>query len=183
MAADGAIDPTANLQKIRELLFGEQVQDLSQQLNGVEARLAERLQSFETDFLARLAQAREDMSQQLDALGAQLTTESGERIAADNQTNDQLGQARQSLGEQLAQRFDEAAAGRDALSLRLDQAVSELRAALTGEISSVRNDMTARSILADLLSEVSRGLAQPAVAETAETKADEPKAKKSAKKG
>jgi hypothetical protein len=141
------VPPDANVDKIREILFGGQMHDYELRFTALENRLA-----------AAAAELREDTRARLDALEAYAKKELatlGERVGAldersaadDRELRDQLLQQSKSLGDDLrrAQRT---------LSERIDE-----------EARVLRSTKTDRQSLATLLADVAMRLSEPDAAE------------------
>ncbi len=142
-------NPEAHLEQIRVILFGQQMLEFEQKLQGLEQRLQERTGELNRALLDRIAA----MENRLSGL---LQQEAEERQIADQALQGSLDSAVDNLEDKLASALKDLRAdlkdqGKE-LSKKLDQMASSLQAA----IEELRLNKTDRATLATLL----EGLAQ-----------------------
>lgn len=159
----------ANLEKIRDILFGAQVQDFEKRF----ARLEERLLKETSDARAETKRHFETLEsfirKEIEALGDRLKAEQGERSDAVKEVSKELRDTARNLDKRIAQ-LDELTS-RNQRELRqqvLDQSKAlteeirarnrETTAALSKEIGVLRSGKTDRTALAGLLTDLAARL-------------------------
>lgn len=153
-----------NIDKIRDILFGVQMQDY----DGRFRRLEDQLRRVESELQARLSQRCEalerQMQQEIAALNAQLVTEQdarAEAVAHLVQDVKDLSVSFEAKTDQLAQQTD--GANRELkqqlleqskqLSLEIQQKYTDISALLEKELQDLRHTKLDRNTLADLFGE------------------------------
>jgi chromosome segregation ATPase len=169
---------SVSVDKIRDLLFGNQMQDYDRRFAAMEERFLHRLKDIESEGARNLAAFETSTKKQVDSVAGQLREEKDARAEADKelernlrettqslekrvrQLSDQLGQIERDFAERVTQ---ESQALRDEIRRRND----DMRAGIErmfAELGSVKTD---RNLLAGLFAEVARCLGQETGAKNA----------------
>lgn len=161
-----------HLEQIRELLFGEEQRSTKKRLKKTESRLegelsalAERLQARLVELDAQAREGRAALAERLDALrahGETVEQETGESLTALSRSLERLGE-RQT--QQLQELRDELHAAMRDLGQRVERSLEVLDARKTD-----------RELLARLLADVAKGLAQAEPSGAPSTTPDAPDA-------
>jgi vacuolar-type H+-ATPase subunit I/STV1 len=159
--------------KIRDLLFGNQMQDYDRRFSKLEERFLQRFKDVESETARNLSAYESHAKKQVESLANQLREEKDLRADADkeiertvrehNETlekrlrtmSDQLGQLERDLGNRLSQ---EAQALREEIK-RKNEDTQHTIEKMFAELSSVKTD---RNLLAGLFLEVAKCLNQDA---------------------
>ena len=166
---NGAVDESGNVDRIRDILFGSQMRDYDDRFQRLETRLAQetaevradlqrQLQAFETflkgeleSMLNRLRGEQAERAQAIEQLAQQLSeTARGMELKVSNldqQTAQDVRDLRERLLHQAKALSDEFKEKHDQLKGQLDQEATQIRDAMTG-----------RETLAEMLSEVAMRL-------------------------
>lgn len=154
----------ANVDKIRDILFGSQMREYEKRFSHLEERLAKALDSVREDVKKRFDSLEGFMQQEVESLSQRLRNEKGERVEGLKESASELRGISKSLEKKLAQMEEQMAAGQGDLRARiLEQSKSlsneiaemrkEISTALDHEIQSLRSEKTDRAALADLFNE------------------------------
>jgi chromosome segregation ATPase len=161
----------AGVDKIRNLLFGNQMQDYDRRFSGLEERFLQRFKELELETSRNLGAFETNAKKQVDSLATQLRDEKDQRADADREIDRLLREQNQALekrirvlSDQLSQ-LDRDMADRlthesQALRDELKQKHADIRQAIEnmfGELSNVKTD---RTLLASLFVEVAKCLNQ-----------------------
>ena len=157
--------------KIRDLLFGNQMQDYDRRFSKLEERFHLRFKEIETDTARNLSAFESNAKKQIDSLSNQLREEKDVRSDADKETertlreqnqtlekrlrslSDQLNQLERDMADRLTQ---EAQALRDEIKRRNEDTQHTLEK-MFAELGNVKTD---RNLLAGLFVEIARCLNQ-----------------------
>src|SRR5215475_4054630 len=171
--------------KIRDLLFGNQMQDYDRRFSMLEERFLQRFREIESESARNLSSSESSAKKQMESLSAQLREEKDLRTDADKEIdrthrehNDALEKRLRAISEQLSK------LERDQAD-RLTQEVQSLREEIKrknediqrtiekmfAELSNVKTD---RNLLAGLFVEVARCLSQDVGPKSAGKGAAEP---------
>ena len=157
--------------KIRDLLFGNQMQDYDRRFSKLEERFLQRFKDIETETAQNLSAYESNAKKLIDSLATQFRGEENLRADADKEIerilreqtqalekrmrtmSDQLGQLERDMADRIT---------REAQSLRDDikQKNADLRASLENMFAELSNVKTDRNLLAGLFLEVARCLNQ-----------------------
>jgi hypothetical protein len=157
--------------KIRDLLFGNQMQDYDRRFSKLEERFLQRFKDIEAETARNLSAFESNAKKQVDSLAAQFREEENVRADTDKdlertlrEQNQALEKRMRTLSDQVAQLERDMAdrVTREAQSLRdeLKQKNADMRLTIEkmfGELNGVKTD---RNLLAGLLVEVARCLDQ-----------------------
>jgi hypothetical protein len=157
--------------KIRDLLFGNQMQDYDRRFSKLEERFLQRFKDVESETARNLSAFESHSKKQVDSLAGQLREEKDVRADADKELertlrehnqavekrlrtlSDQLGQFERDFGDRLSQ---EAQALREEIK-RKSEDTQHLMEKMFSELSNVKTD---RNLLAGLFVEVAKCLNQ-----------------------
>lgn len=142
------VEPSAdaNVDKIREILFGGQMQDYELRFTALEDRLAAAAAELREETRTRLDALEAYAKREIGALGDRVDA-LGERAASDGRDlRDQLVQQSKALGDDLHR-------------------VREALAEIAQEAGTLRTTTTDRQLLAGLLADVAMRLSDPGAAE------------------
>ena len=172
-AMSGTSNDAPGVDKIRELLFGNQMQDYDRRFAVMEERFAQKLRDLEAESARSLMGLETSMKKQLESLAAQFRNDKDALAEADKtldrsfrenvtslekragQTSDHLGR----VEREFMERLERASQGlRDELRKRGD----DLNATLQRMFSELSNVKTDRNLLAGLFVEIARCLNQEA---------------------
>jgi hypothetical protein len=172
-AGNGGLPGTdsVSVDKIRDLLFGNQMQDYDKRFSNLEDRFLQRLKDMESETARNLSAFESNSKKQIESLASQLREEKDLRAEADKeadrglreqtqntekrlrQVSDQLSKLERDLADGLTQ---ESAALRDEIKRRNE----DLRLTIEKMFSELSNVKTDRNLLAGLFVEVAKALNQ-----------------------
>lgn len=156
---------TGSLDKIRDILFGNQVKDYEQRFTRLEEHLVKECTNLREDTKKRLDVIESYIKNEVDSLTTRLKTEQNERNIAVTETNEEFKNLVKSLERKIAQLDEQTSQNqRDLRQQILDQSKNldddlqhkykELLAALERESQELHTNKTDRSTLARLFSEL-----------------------------
>src|SRR5271168_1136014 len=163
--ANGEIREGANVDKIRDILFGSQMRDYEKRFTRLEERLAKASDALRDDLKKRFDSLESFVQQEMDALGQRLKTEKGERADALKELTRETRDSAKSLEKKLSQLEEQLSSAQGDLRSRiLEQSKSlgdEIRKAQT-EMEEEREregearwyEKTGRETLGDLFGEL-----------------------------
>lgn len=157
--------------KIRELLFGNQMQDYDRRFSLLEERFQQRLREMEAESTRSLANLESSIKKQLESIAGQLQQEQDLRAEADKELGRGLREQIQALEKRLGQVSDQVARLEREFTERLGHEVQALRddirrrnddsrATMERMFSELGNVKTDRNLLAGLFVEIARCLNQ-----------------------
>jgi hypothetical protein len=158
-----------NLEKIREILFGQQVHDFEKRFARLEERLLKETSDARAETKKRFDSMEAFIKKEIESLVDRIKTEQGERSDAVKELSREVRDTAKNLEKKLAQQDEQATKGQRELRQQiLDQSksltdeirnrVRETAAALTREIQELRADKTDRSALAGVFTEAAMRL-------------------------
>ena len=168
---ENALAETASVDKIRDLLFGNQMQDYDQRFAKLETRLLERLKDIESEAARNLGAFESNTKKQVDSLAGQLRDEKDQRADGDKEIERMLREQNQvlekrirSVADQLAQ-FDRDISDRltretQSLHEEIKQKNTDARHTIEKMFAELSNVKTDRTLLASLFVEVAKSLNQ-----------------------
>lgn len=150
-----------SLEKVRDLLFGEEVQRLNTRQEQIEAHFSQSISDLKSDTLDRIQKLEEKLIKRLDALGADLKSEEKSRSQDDsglqehiNETNESLTGFENKTRNDLADLYDQLMGECNRLQSESDK--------LNEHLSKISHDLTSskadRSTLAKLLKDMATGI-------------------------
>jgi hypothetical protein len=164
--------------KIRELLFGNQMQDYDRRFSVLEDRFQQRMRDLEGESARSLANMESSIKKQLESIASQVRQEQELRTEADKELGRGLREQIQALDKRLGQISDQVATlerefterlGHESQSLRDDirRRNEDTRATIERMFSELSNVKTDRNLLAGLFVEIARCLNQDMTAKPA----------------
>lgn len=167
----GAGDTAAGVEKIRELLFGNQMSDYDRRFTTLEDRFQQSIRDLESETARNLAGVESSIKKQLESWVNQLREEKELRADADKDMGRDLREHSQSLDKRLGQLSDQLAKLERDFAERVAHEAQSLREEIKrrnddtrntiekmfGELSSVKTD---RNLLAGLFVEIAKCLNQ-----------------------
>ena len=156
----------ANVEKIRDILFGAQMRDYDKRFARLEDRLIKDAEALREEMRKRLDALESFVKQEAEALSQRLKNEKAERGEGLKEVGRELRDTAKAIEKKIAQLDDDFNAGQGELRAKiLDQFKSlsseikeshrELANALNQEGRTLRSELTDRVALADLFAEVS----------------------------
>ena len=167
----GGNAPEVGVDKIRDLLFGNQMQDYDRRFSELEERSIQRFKDIESESARSLDAFESNTKKHLDSLSTQFREEKDQRAEADKEIERALREQGQAMEKRIRQLSDQVSQlDRDfsdrvtretqALHEEIKQKNVDLRSTLEkmfGELSNVKTD---RNLLAGLFIEVAKCLNQ-----------------------
>jgi hypothetical protein len=157
--------------KIRELLFGNQMQDYDRRFAVLEERFQLKLREQEAEFARNLANIESLIKKQLDSIAGQVRQEQDLRAEADKDLGRVLREQIQALEKRLSQTSDQLASvereftervGEESQTLRdeMRRRNEDARTTIERMFAELSNVKTDRNLLAGLFVEIARCLNQ-----------------------
>jgi len=155
----------ANVDKIRDILFGSQMREYEKRFTRLEEQVAKSLDGIREDVKKRLDALEAFTQQEVDSVSARLKNEKGERVEGLKELTSELRGIAKSLEKKLSQMEEQMAEAQGDLRARIleqskglsneiDKAKKEFSAALDREVQTLRSEKTDRAALADLFNEI-----------------------------
>ncbi len=173
--ADDGVSPgeVVGVDKIRDLLFGNQMQDYDRRFSQLEERFLQRFRDIESETARNLSTFDSNAKKQVESLANQLRDEKEARADADRETDRTLREQNQALEKRLRATSDQLSQVERDFAERLSQEVQSLREEskrksediyhtiekMFSELSNVKTD---RNLLAGLFVEIAKCLNQDA---------------------
>ena len=162
---------SGNLDKVRDILFGNQVREQEKRFARLEERLVKECTNLRDETRERLESLEMYIQKEVESLTARLKTEQAERDTAVQELAQEIKDITKSLEKKIAQLEEQSTQSqRDLRQQILDQSKSlsdvirqkyeEASAALEREAQELRIDKTDRSTLASLFTEMAMRLNQ-----------------------
>jgi len=162
---------SVSVDKIRDLLFGNQMQDYDRRFALLEERFLQRFKEIESEAARNLGAFESNTKKQIDSLASQLREEKDQRVEADKELERVMRDQNQALEKRLRSLSDQISQLDRDMSDRLTHEVQSLREEIKqknvdlrqiiekmfAELSSVKTD---RTLLAGLFVEVAKCLNQ-----------------------
>ena len=167
---NGSAD-TTGVDKMRELLFGNQMQDYDKRFSVMEERFQQRLRDLESESTRSLGGLESTIKKQLESVAGQFREEKDLRADADKELERSLRDHTQALEKRLAQVSDQLARQERDFTERLNHEVQalrdemrrrqdDMRATTERMFSELSNVKTDRNLLAGLFVEIAKCLNQ-----------------------
>jgi len=168
-AVEASSQSQSNIEKIRSILFGNQMRDYEARFARIESQISQESGELRADFRRRFEALEGYVRQELDALNERLSGEYNERSGAlqdVQKTVEALGQGLDKRVHQLDEQMNKAQRElrqhllTQSKQLRDDMQVSigELSALVQRELQQLRSDKTDRTALAGLLTDLAARL-------------------------
>lgn len=157
--------------KIRELLFGNQMQDYDRRFEVIEQRFQQKMRDLEAESARALQSVESSIKKQLESIASQIRQEQDLRADADKELGRGLREQIQALEKHLGKVADQLASldrefterlGHESQTLREDirHRNEDTRATIERMFSELSNVKTDRNLLAGLFVEIARCLNQ-----------------------
>jgi DNA repair exonuclease SbcCD ATPase subunit len=168
-ATNGELREGANVDKIRDILFGNNMREYEKRFARLEERLTKSSEALRDDLKKRFDTLESYVREELESLGTRLKTEKSERAEGLKELTRESRDAAKAIEKKLSQLEEQVDAGHTelrskileqskALGSQIQKAKDELEAALEHEAEALRTDKTDRAMLADLFTEMSMRL-------------------------
>ena len=163
--AETAVRDGANVDKIRDIIFGSQMRDYEQRFARLEERLTRAVDNLREDMKKRMDSLEAYIHEEVESLGTRLKAEKAERAESIKEMMREVRDLLKALEKKNSQLEDQMASGlADLRSRILEQSKQlagdigrlhkEVSAALDREVELLRHEKMDRAALADLLTEV-----------------------------
>ena len=168
-ATSPTLDESGNVDRIRHILFGSQMRDYDTRFQRLEERLVKDAAELRTDLQKRLDELEGFIRSEVESLTGRQRTEATERGHSFERMARELAETARSL-EQRIGNLDQQTANdlRDLRQRMLDQSKTlsaelkdkheQVKIALDGESQQIRNAMTGRESLSEMLTEMAMRL-------------------------
>ncbi len=166
LAIEADKGPEANVDKIRDILFGSQMRDYDKRFSRLEERLVKTSETFRDDLKKRFDSLESFVKGEMDSLNERLKNEKSERAETIKGITKEIKETLRTLEKKLSQ-LDEGTAQAHAelrkaildqsknLTKEIDEKHKELVGCLEGEVATLTREKTDRAALADLFTELS----------------------------
>jgi DNA repair exonuclease SbcCD ATPase subunit len=165
-AVNGEMKEGANVDKIRDILFGSNMREYEKRFARLEERLTKSSDALRDDLKKRFDTLESYVRDEMDSNNTRLKAEKTERNESIKELTRETRDSSKSLEKKLSQLEEQLTGAQTDLRTRiLDQSKSlsnqiqkvkdEIEAALEQEAETLRNDKTDRAQLADLFAELS----------------------------
>ena len=156
----------ANVDKIRDILFGSQMRDYEKRFARLEESVAKTVETLREDMTKRFDTLSSFVQQEVESLSHRLKTEKSERTDGLKDISREIKDAMKVIEKKLGQLEEQMADGQSELRAKMlenskavTSEIEKLRrdttAALNREVDVLRDEKTDRASLADLFSEFS----------------------------
>lgn len=132
--AGAGVSTAAEVDKIREILFGRQISEYESRFSQLEVRLAREIDTVRDDVVRRFDEVQNQLSKKISDLTQRLGAEQESRAEEIASLGTQLGAARDELGRAISQTSADA-----------DAAVAEIRAAFDEEAARQKRVVDTRT--------------------------------------
>ena len=170
-----SMNDAPGVDKIRELLFGNQMQDYDRRFSVMEERFLQKVRDLEAESTRALQSIESSMKKQLESLASQIRQEQDLRAEADKELGRGLREQIQGLEKHLTKVADQLAnqdrdfterLSHESQTLREEsrRRTEDTRAAIERMLAELMHVKTDRSLLAGLFVEIARCLNQDTTA-------------------
>src|SRR3990170_3530402 len=170
----GVSGEAVGVDKIRDLLFGNQMQDYDRRFSKLEERFLQRFKDIESETARNLSAFESNAKKQVDSLAAQLRNEKDARAEGDKEIDRNLREHNQALEKQVRALSDQLSELEREVADRINRSDQLLREEIKQKNESIQmlmekmfsdlsNVKTDRNLLAGLFVEVAKCLNQDAV--------------------
>ena len=171
-AANGELREGANVDKIRDILFGSNMREYEKRFARLEEKLTKSSDALRDDLKKRFDTLESYVREEIESLGQRLKNEKAERTETTKEFTRETRDTSKALEKKLSQLEDalESAQGdlrsrildqSKALGSQIQKAKDDLEASLESEAEALRNEKTDRAALADLFTELALRLNFP----------------------
>jgi gas vesicle protein len=163
-----------SVDKIRDILFGNQMQDYDRRFTALEERLLQKINDLESESARNLSILESTVKKQLESLVNQFREEKDRRLDTDKELQRSLRETGQALEKRLGMLSDQQSrlerdfadqSGQQAQSLReeIKRKNEEMRSSMDKMFGELSNVKTERNLLAGLFVEIAKCLNQDLV--------------------
>ncbi|MCV3238871.1 hypothetical protein [Mesorhizobium sp. ZC-5] len=171
---NGGSGDAVGVDKIRDLLFGNQMQDYDRRFSKLEERFLQRFKDVESEAKRNLEMYESNSKKQVDSLAAQLRSEKEARAESDKEIDRNLREQNQTLEKQVRALSDQLSEMDRDVADRINRSDQLLREEIKQKIEGVQlmiekmfsdlsNVKTDRNLLAGLFVEIAKCLNQDPV--------------------
>ena len=165
-AANGELREGANVDKIRDILFGSNMREYEKRFARLEERLTKSSDALRGDLNKRFDTLESFVREGMESLSQRLKAEKSERSEGLKELTRESRDSSKSLEKKLSQVEDQLAGAQGdlrsrileqskTLSNQIQKSKEELESALEHEAETLRSDKADRAMLADLFTELS----------------------------
>lgn len=122
---------TASVEKIRDILFGSQMQDYEHRFAQLEEKLRKEIDDVQAEFSKRLESVENFIKKEIESMGMRLTAEADKRSEATRNISKELGESIKGLSKTI-----------DRLDGRQDKDSRDLRQQLLDQTKSLSDDIS-----------------------------------------
>jgi hypothetical protein len=166
---NGALDESGNVDRIRNILFGSQMRDYDGRFHKLEEQLAREAAELRTDLQRQLQALEAFMKGEVESMTNRVKTEQSERGQSVERLAHELAETAKGLELRISNLDSQAAKDiRDlreqlleqskALSAEMKEKHDQMKGQLDHEAAQIRDAMTGREALAEMLTEVAMRL-------------------------
>jgi DNA repair exonuclease SbcCD ATPase subunit len=156
----------ANVDKIRDILFGSQMRDYEKRFSRLEESIAKSLDTLREDMTKRLETLSGFVKQELESLSQRVKNEKAERSDGLKELGREMKDGTKLVEKKLGQMEEQMADGQSEIRAKMlehaksnaaeiDKLRREMAGALNREVEMLRDEKTDRAALADLFAEFS----------------------------
>jgi DNA repair exonuclease SbcCD ATPase subunit len=156
----------ANVDKIRDILFGSQMRDYEKRFSRLEENIAKALDTLREDMAKRFDTLSGFVRQEVESLSQRIKNEKAERIDGLKDLSREMKEGVKLIEKKLGQIEEQMSDGQSELrakllehaksnSAEIDKLRREMASALNREVETLRDEKTDRAGLADLFAEFS----------------------------
>lgn len=156
----------ANVDKIRDILFGSQMRDYEKRFSRLEDTVTKAVETLREDMTKRLDTLSNYMKEEVDSLSQRLKAEKSERTEGAKEISREIKDSAKIIEKKLSQLEEQMSDGHSELrtkllehsksvSAEIDKLRRDTAAALNREVEVLRDEKTDRAGLADLFNEFS----------------------------
>jgi DNA repair exonuclease SbcCD ATPase subunit len=168
-AANGELREGANVDKIRDILFGSNMREYEKRFARLEERLTKSSDALREDLKKRFDSLESYVREELESLSQRLKTEKSERAESLKELTRESRDNSKTLEKKLSQLEEQLDSAQGdlrskileqskSLSTQIQKSKDEVETALEHEAETLRADKTDRAMLADLFTELSMRL-------------------------
>jgi formate dehydrogenase maturation protein FdhE len=146
----------ANVDKIRDILFGSQMRDYEKRFVRLEETVTKAIETLREDMTKRLDTLSNYIKEETDSLGQRIKAEKSERSEGLKELTREMKDGTKIVEKKLSQLEDQMSDGHaESVSAEIDKLRRDSTAALNREVEVLRDEKTDRAGLADLFNEFS----------------------------
>lgn len=162
---NGELREGANVDKIRDILFGSNMREYEKRFARLEERLNKSSEALREDLKKRFDSLESYVREEMESINQRLKAEKSERSESLKELTRETRDSSKALEKKLSQLEDQLSSAQGDLRTRIleqsktfgiqiQKSKDELEAALESEAKTLRSDKTDRAMLADLFTEL-----------------------------